>query len=152
MTRDVGAGLRAGPENDMLPEKIHLEIVTPSRRVLVRDVDEVVLPGIEGSFGVLPGHAPMLAGLQCGVAEVRAGNEREILAIGAGIAEVGPDRVTVLAETAEKAAEIDSERARRKAIEYQEQLKRELSETDVEVVRFKIEKHLARVSARERAS
>jgi len=136
----------------MLPEKIHLEIVTPSRRVLVRDVDEVVLPGIEGSFGVLPGHAPMLAGLQCGVAEVRAGNEREILAIGAGIAEVGPDRVTVLAETAEKAVEIDSERARRKASEYQEQLKRELSETDIEVVRFKIEKHLARVSARERAS
>jgi F-type H+-transporting ATPase subunit epsilon len=136
----------------MLPEKIHLEIVPPSRRVLVRDVDEVVLPGIEGSFGVLPGHAPMLAGLQCGVAEVRTGNEREVLAIGAGIAEVGPERVTVLAETAEKAAEIDSERARRKALEYQEQLKRELSETDVEVVRFKIEKHLARVSARERAS
>ena len=47
----------------MLPEKIHLEIVTPYRRVLVRDVDEVVLPGAEGSFGVLPGHAPMLAGL-----------------------------------------------------------------------------------------
>ena len=136
----------------MLPEKIHLEIVTPARRVLVRDVDEVVLPGVEGSFGVLPGHAPMLAGLQCGVAEVRAGSEREVLAIGAGFAEVGPDRVTVLAETAEKAAEIDSERARRKAVEYQEQLKRELSETDIEVVRFKIEKHLARVSARERAS
>jgi F-type H+-transporting ATPase subunit epsilon len=136
----------------MLPEKIHLEIVTPSRRVLVRDVDEVVLPGAEGSFGVLPGHAPMLAGLQCGVAEVRSGSERDILAIGAGVAEVGPDRVTVLAETAERAAEIDAERARRKAGEYLEQLKRELSETDLEVVRFKIEKHLARVSATERAS
>jgi F-type H+-transporting ATPase subunit epsilon len=136
----------------MLPEKIHLEIVTPSRRVLVRDVDEVVLPGAEGSFGVLPGHAPMLAGLQCGVAEVRNGSERDVLAIGAGVAEVGPDRVTVLAETAERAAEIDAERARRKAGEYLEQLKRELSETDLEVVRFKIEKHLARVSATERAS
>ena len=136
----------------MLPEKIHLEIVTPSRRVLVRDVDEVVLPGAEGSFGVLPGHAPMLAGLQCGVAEVRNGSERDLLAIGAGVAEVGPDRVTVLAETAERAAEIDAERARRKAGEYLEQLKRELSETDLEVVRFKIEKHLARVSATERAS
>jgi F-type H+-transporting ATPase subunit epsilon len=136
----------------MLPEKIHLEIVTPSRRVLVRDVDEVVLPGAEGSFGVLPGHAPMLAGLQCGVAEVRSGSERDVLAIGAGVAEVGPDRVTVLAETAERAAEIDAERARRKAGEYLEQLKRELSETDLEVVRFKMEKHLARVSATERAS
>jgi F-type H+-transporting ATPase subunit epsilon len=136
----------------MLPEKIHLEIVTPARRVLVRDVDEVVLPGVEGSFGVLPGHAPMLAGLACGVAEVRTGNERDILAIGAGMAEVGPDRVTVLAETAERAAEIDAERARRKAGEYLEQLKRELSETDLEVVRFKMQKHLARVSATERAS
>ncbi|MCU0225712.1 MAG: F0F1 ATP synthase subunit epsilon [Acidobacteria bacterium] len=136
----------------MLPEKIHLEIVTPSRRVLVRDVDEVVLPGAEGSFGVLPGHAPMLAGLQCGVAEVRNGSERDILAIGAGVAEVGPDRVTVLAETAERAAEIDAERARRKAGEYLEQLKRELSETDLEVVRFKMQKHLARLSATERAS
>jgi F-type H+-transporting ATPase subunit epsilon len=136
----------------MLPEKIHLEIVTPSRRVLARDVDEVVLPGAEGSFGVLPGHAPMLAGLQCGVAEVRSGSERDVLAIGAGVAEVGPDRVTVLAETAERAAEIDAERARRKAGEYLDQLKRELSENDLEVVRFKIEKHLARVSATERAS
>jgi F-type H+-transporting ATPase subunit epsilon len=150
--RDARAGLRAGPENDMLPEKIHLEIVTPSRRVLARDVDEVVLPGAEGSFGVLPGHAPMLAGLQCGVAEVRSGSERDVLAIGAGVAEVGPDRVTVLAETAERAAEIDAERARRKAGEYLDQLKRELSENDLEVVRFKIEKHLARVSATERAS
>jgi len=136
----------------MLPEKIHLEIVTPVRRVFVREVDEVILPGVEGSFGVLPGHAPMLAGLQCGVAVARAGSDKEILAIGAGMAEVGPDRVTVLAETAEKAVEIDAERARRKAAEYQEQLKRELSETDIEVVRFKIEKHLARLHATERAS
>lgn len=135
----------------MLPEKIHLEIVTPVRRVFVREVDEVILPGVEGSFGVLPGHAPMLAGLECGVAVTRAGAEREIFAIGAGMAEVGPDRVTVLAETAEKAAEIDAERARRKAAEYQEQLKRELSETDIEVIRFKIQKHLARLNATERA-
>ena len=83
----------------MLPDKLHLEIVTPERRVLERDVDEVILPGIEGSFGVLPGHAPMLSGLQAGVAVCRGGGQDEVMAISSGYAEVQPSRVIVIAET-----------------------------------------------------
>lgn len=134
-----------------LPEKIRLEIVTPERRVLARDVDEVILPGAEGSFGVLPGHHPMLAGLAPGVAISKADGQTEIMAISGGFAEVGPDRVSVLAETCEKASEIDPERARQKVAELQGRLAHEIPEAEVEVLRIRILKHLARIDAARRA-
>lgn len=131
----------------MLPEKIHLEIVTPQRRVLEKDVDEVILPGAEGSFGVRPGHAPLLAGLSPGVAVSRVGGSEEVMAISSGYAEVQPDRVIVLAETCEKAGEIDVDRARNKL----QQLEKEVVETaeaDPDLMRFRMLKHLARLQAR----
>ena len=130
-----------------LPEKIHLEIVTPERRILARDVDEVVLPGALGSFGVLPGHAPLLAELGPGIAVARVGDRREALAISGGYAEVGPDRVSVLAETCERGAEIDVDRARRKLDELHAELKTALPEGELEVLRLRMLKHLARVDA-----
>jgi F-type H+-transporting ATPase subunit epsilon len=135
----------------VLPEKITLEIVTPKRRVYARDVDEIVLPGTEGSFGVLPGHAPLLAGLAPGVAEARAGGESQYMAISSGFAEVLADRVIVLAETCERAEEIDDERARDKVAAYERMLRESDSERDPEVLRFRLMKHLARISARQRA-
>jgi len=135
-----------------LPERIHLEIVTPERRVLARDVEEVVLPGEMGSFGVLPGHHPMLAALGPGVAFCRGDGRTDVLAISWGFAEVGPDRVSVLAETAEKAEEIDKDRARRKLAELQGRLGVEIPEAEVEVLRIRMLKHLARLDAAERAS
>ncbi|MEK7836488.1 MAG: F0F1 ATP synthase subunit epsilon, partial [candidate division NC10 bacterium] len=96
-----------------LPESIHLEIVTPEQRLVNEVVDEVVLPGSEGSLGVLPGHTPLLTTLGIGELKYRRGTTRRFLAIAWGFAEVLPDRVSVLAEIAERAEGIDRERARK---------------------------------------
>lgn len=92
---------------------IRLELVTPERLLLSEDVDEVILPGYEGEFGVLPGHTQFLAILNIGVMRYRKGSATETIALGGGFAEVTPDRVVVLADTAERADEIDVERAQR---------------------------------------
>jgi len=135
----------------VIPEKIHLDIVTPERRVVARELDEVVLPGIEGSFGVLPGHAPMLTQLASGVAECRDGAKVEYLSICSGFVQVMPDRVTVLADTCERSEEIDEDRARSKVDHYEKMLRESGPETDPEIVRTRLLKHLARLDARSRA-
>ncbi len=94
-----------------LPTKITLEIVTPERSLVTTQVDELQLPGSEGYFGVLPGHTPMLATLQVGEMWYRIGQEKHHLAIAFGFVEVLPDRVTVLAQVAERAEDIDVARA-----------------------------------------
>jgi F-type H+-transporting ATPase subunit epsilon len=98
----------------MLPDSIELVIVTPERELLRESVAEAVLPGAEGELGILPGHAPLITEL--GIGELRyrgAGGKEEVhLAIIRGFAEVLQERVTVLAETAELAEEIDVERAK----------------------------------------
>ena len=132
--------------------KIHVEVVTPERRVLAQDVDEVILPGAQGSFGVLPGHTPMLAALGPGVAIIREGSRKDVLVISGGFAEVGPDQVTVLAETCERPAEIDRDRARRKVDELRGRLGESLSPEDAESLRRRLLKQQARVDATERAS
>ncbi len=94
-----------------LPTHIDLQIVTPDRRLVHEQVDEVQIPGSEGYFGVLPGHTPLLASLAVGEMWYRKGQEKTFLAIAFGFAEVLPDRVTILARLAERAEEIDIERA-----------------------------------------
>jgi|SRR5208282_1197177 len=97
----------------MLPDSIELIIVTPEQQFLRERVVEVVLPGAEGELGVLPGHAPLMTELGIGELTYRGAdsNPSGVLAIIHGFAEVLGDRVTVLAETAERAAEIDVARA-----------------------------------------
>jgi len=92
---------------------IRLELVTPERLVLSEEVDEVVLPGYEGEFGVLPGHTQFLAILNIGILWYRKGSAIRKVAVGGGFAEVNHDRVVVMADTAERADEIDVERAQR---------------------------------------
>ena len=94
-----------------IPSHLRLEIVTPDRHVVRDEVDEVEVPGSEGYFGVLPGHTPLLASLQVGVLWYRKGSEKFYLSIAFGFAEVLPDRVTILAQIAERAEEIDTSRA-----------------------------------------
>jgi len=98
----------------MLPETIELVIVTPEKQLLREKVVEVQLPGENGYLGVLPGHAPLITEL--GIGELRyhdlGGKESARLAVVRGFAEVLADRVTVLAETAERAEEIDLQRAK----------------------------------------
>jgi F-type H+-transporting ATPase subunit epsilon len=92
---------------------IRLELVTPERLLLTEEVDEVVAPGYEGEFGVLPEHTQYLAILNIGILSYRKGGETRKVALGGGFAEVTPERVVVMAETAEHSAEIDVERAKR---------------------------------------
>jgi len=92
---------------------IRLELVTPERLVLSEEVDEVVLPGYEGEFGVLPGHTQFMAILNIGMMRYRQGGAVITIALGGGFAEVTPGRVVVMADTAERADEIDVERAQR---------------------------------------
>src|SRR3989442_13660717 len=96
-----------------LPESIHLEVVTPERRLVSEDVDEVILPGSESSLGVLPGHTPLLTMLGIGELVYRRGGDRRYVAIAWGFAEVLPERVSILAEIAERAEAIDREGAAR---------------------------------------
>jgi F-type H+-transporting ATPase subunit epsilon len=90
-----------------------LELATPSRQLVSEEVDEVVAPGTEGYFGVLPGHAAFLATLGSGEVVYRKGREEVHLAVHGGFAEVTPERVIILAELAERPQEIDRERAER---------------------------------------
>jgi len=94
-----------------LPTTIELQIVTPDKLVLKENVDEVEIPGSQGYFGVLPGHTPLLAALAVGELWYRKGQEKTYVSIAFGFAEVLPDRVTILARLAERADDIDIERA-----------------------------------------
>jgi F-type H+-transporting ATPase subunit epsilon len=95
-----------------MAEKLRLEMVTPYKHVLSRDVDEVTAPGTVGEMGILPGHTPILTTLKIGELSYRQGNQNYHVAINWGFVEVEDDKVIVLVETAEPADEIDLERAR----------------------------------------
>jgi len=97
--------------NPLLPRKLILEVVTPVGLLLREEVDEVVAPGEEGYFGVLPGHTPFLSTLGLGEITYRRGNQREHLTCFWGFCEVLPDRVNILAEVGERAEDIDATRA-----------------------------------------
>lgn len=97
---------------DNLPVKIDLQIVTPERLILKESTDEVVIPGSLGYLGVLPGHIPLLTSLKIGEIKYRKGNKYSYIAVSWGFAEILPDRVTILAELAEAAEDIDIERAK----------------------------------------
>src|SRR6187402_835789 len=97
---------------------ILLEIVTPERMAYSDTVDSVQLPGVEGELGVLPGHAPLVSMLGVGELRIRKGGAEESFAIVGGFLQVRPDKVVVMAETADLASEIDleaAEQARRDA-------------------------------------
>ena len=110
---------------------IHLEIVTPERKVASVETSEVIAPGGSGLFGVRPGHAPFLTVIQPGELSFREGDVLRRFAVGGGFIEVENDRVRVLADTAESAEEIDAERARRASEDAQKRLKG-LPDTDPE--------------------
>ncbi len=96
-----------------MADKIQLEVVTPERPVVSEAVDIVIATSTEGEFGVLPNHAPLLTTLTAGELRYRAGDKKESLAVLGGFAQVADNKVTILADTAEKAHEIDLDRAER---------------------------------------
>jgi F-type H+-transporting ATPase subunit epsilon len=134
-----------------LPTHLTLEVVTPDRSVVTDQVDEVEIPGSEGYFGVLPGHTPLLAMLQVGELWYRKGAEKVYLSIAFGFAEVLPDRVTILAQLAERADEIDSARAEAAKRRAEERLAKPAPEMDYERVRISLMKSLIRLQVASRA-
>jgi len=109
---------------DNLPDKLQIEIVTPERLLVSDEATEVQVPGISGYLGILPGHAPLITEVGSGEFSYRKPDGKvERLALHWGFAEVLPDKVTVLAERAEKASDIDVEVAKRQRQMAEEQLK-----------------------------
>jgi F-type H+-transporting ATPase subunit epsilon len=131
----------------MLPEAIELIVVTPERQLLKQTVVEVTIPGLDGELGVLPGHAPLMTEL--GVGELKyktaGGGQATALAIVQGFAEVLPDRVTVLAETAERAEEIDLSRAERALERAQKRIAQPVPEVDWARAEFALRRALIRI-------
>ena len=134
-----------------LPKSLSLEVVTPDRAIVKEQVDEVVLPGSEGSFGVLPGHAPLLATLQVGEMWYRKGQEIHYLVLAFGFVEVLPDKVTVLAQVAEKAEEIDLTRAEAAKVRAEERIAAPQTNMDFERARIAMMKSLVRLQVASRA-
>ena len=132
-----------------LPPHIELQIVTPDRLLVHEQVDEVQIPGSEGYFGVLPGHTPLLASLAVGELWYRKGQEKTYLSISFGFAEVLPDRVTILARLAERAEDIDAERAEAARRRAEERLA-EKSDVDYERARIALMKALVRLQVSSR--
>jgi len=137
---------------ETLPTQIQLEIVTPDRQVTHESVASVTVPGKNGYLGILPGHAPLLSELKAGELSYAHEGKNHYLAVCWGFAEVLPDRVIVLAHTAERAEEIDRARAERALERAQERLKQVSDPTiDAERAREAYERALARLQAARRA-
>lgn len=120
-----------------IPKHIRLEFVTPERAVAHEEVDELQLPGEEGYLGVLPGHAPLLAALKTGQMWYRVGSEVRYAFVDGGFAEVLPDRVSILAQVAERAEDIDLQRAEASKRRAEERLAK-ASVTDIDAARARI--------------
>ena len=130
---------------------IQLEIVTPERLVYEDEVDSVNVPGIEGELGILPHHAPLLSILGLGELRIRKGGAEESFAIVGGFVQVRPDKVVVMAETADLAAEIDLEKAQEARREAERALETGYSEgADLSAARAALQTALMRIRVAER--
>ena len=134
-----------------LPTRLQLQIVSADRALVNETVDEVEIPGADGYFGVLPGHTPLLAVLGAGELWYRQGQAKHYFVIVFGFAEVLPERVTILATTAEKADEIDLERARAAKKRAEERLAKSVVDMDAERARISLLKSLIRLQVATRA-
>ncbi|HTN43622.1 MAG TPA: F0F1 ATP synthase subunit epsilon [Nitrospiria bacterium] len=137
----------------MPTKKLLLEVATPDHLLLSREVDEVIAPGSEGEFGVLPGHAHFLSMLKIGELRYRVGDQTHYMSVLWGFAEVTPTKVTILAEIAEKAEDIDVERAQA-AVERAEQrlqvggLPSELKEAQISLEKARLRRKIAERAGR----
>ncbi len=125
--------------------------MSADRSLVNETVDEVEIPGADGYFGVLPGHTPLMALLGTGELWYRQGSEKVYLSIAFGFAEVQPDRVTILAQIAEKADEIDVARAEAAKKRAEERLAQATADMDFERARIALLKSLIRLQVSTRA-
>jgi F-type H+-transporting ATPase subunit epsilon len=136
---------------DLLPTQIQLEVVTPERQLVHEEVISVSVPAKSGYLGILPGHAPLLSELQPGELTYRENHAIRRLSVSWGFIEVLPERVIVLAQTAERAEEIDVDRAVRAKQRAEERLKKvTATDIDFERARAALMRALARLQAADR--
>lgn len=129
-----------------MAQELQLEVVTPERRVLSEAVDMVTVPGLGGELGILPGHTALISQLQTGVLTYVKGGSTFQLHVSGGFIEVRDDRVSVLAEVAEKPEEIDAARARLTREHIEKQLNAwNGTEEDFEKARAKLERSMVRL-------
>ena len=107
-----------------MADKIALEIVTPRGRALAASVDEVTAPSVQGEFGVLPGHLPLLAALRTGIVSYKQGGETKRCAVGAGFAEAGPDKLVILTDEYTDREKVDPVVVRKDLAEVQQELQK----------------------------
>jgi F-type H+-transporting ATPase subunit epsilon len=126
--------------------RIHLEVVTPERRVFGADVDRVEVPGLDGELGILPGHTELVSQLKpAGLLTYHIGDQKGQMAISSGFLEVNPDRVIVLADRAARPEDIDLARALALKEHAESLLQKSLTDPDVDIVRATIELERATV-------
>lgn len=130
---------------------LQLDIVTPERMAFSEEVDAVVCPGIEGELGILPHHAPLVTMLGVGELRIRRGGQEEFFAIAGGFLQVRPDRVVIMAETADMAAEIDVQKAEEARREAERALEAGFDEpADLARARAALQRALLRIRVAER--
>ena len=134
-----------------LPTHLQLQIVSADRLLVNEQVDEVQIPGTQGYLGILPGHTPLLSTLDVGQLWYRQGQDKHFLSLAFGFAEVQPDRVTILAQIAETAAEIDASRAEAAKRRAEERLAKPTTQMDFERARVALLKSLVRLQVATRA-
>jgi F-type H+-transporting ATPase subunit epsilon len=128
-----------------------LEIVTPERLAFSEDVDSVQVPGIDGELGILPHHAPLVSLLGVGELRIRKGGQEELFAVAGGFLQVRPDKVVVMAETADLASEIDLEKAQEARREAERALETGYQEgADLAAARAALQQALLRIRVAER--
>ncbi len=128
-----------------MPKTIKLELVTPQRHVLSQMVESIVLPGAEGSFGVLPGHLSWVAALNPGMLKVKFEGREIIYALGGGHAEIMPHQAVILADSAELAEDIDIEAAQKQRTRALAQLKQGVRGPEMEIIEVSLRKAMARL-------
>ena len=129
---------------------IRVDIVTAERLVFSQDADIVMVPGIEGEMGILPHHEPIMTMIKPGEILIRKGTEEYSLAVSGGFLEVTPDHITILADAAERADEIDIARAEAAKKRAEEKLTNRTAETDSANAEASLRRALARIKVAEK--
>jgi F-type H+-transporting ATPase subunit epsilon len=134
-----------------MADTLHLQIITPDKRLVQEDADQVEMPGKSGYLGILPGHAPLITELTAGELSYTKGGNTQYLAVTWGFAEVLPDKVTILADAAERAEDIDVKRAEEAKARAQEELRNPKPEMDYDEVNFALRRAEVRLEVAAKA-
>jgi len=134
-----------------MADVLHLQIVTPDKQLVREDADQVQIPGKSGYLGILPGHAPLITELMIGEISYTHGGTTRYIAVSWGLAEVLPDKVTILADSAERAEEIDVKRAQEAKRRAEEALRQAPPDLDYDETNFALRRAEVRLEVAARA-